>query len=161
MERAALMLGFYRKTDAWDPDAFLTGIAAILGEYSDDIIDEVTHPSKGIPSRLKFPPQPVEVRDACEAVALPRRKAAEHNRRTQEQLAERKLLESSPSPKQSHDEFKAEMAERGLMIDTNGRAHRETPQRVRDKLGLTQEQWDALPDTPHSSYWRGAGGPGT
>lgn len=46
---------------------FAAGTAAILAEFPMDVMDYVTDPRTGLPGRLKWPPQPSEVREACEA----------------------------------------------------------------------------------------------
>jgi hypothetical protein len=48
---------------------FITAIVTILLHYPVAIAEEVVDPFHGLPSRLKFPPTPYDVRQACESVA--------------------------------------------------------------------------------------------
>lgn len=64
------MFACYRKDDANNPETYCAAAAAILGDgYSREIVDYVTDPRTGIPSRLKFLPTVAEIRDACDARA--------------------------------------------------------------------------------------------
>jgi hypothetical protein len=139
------MLGFYRKDDAWDPEMFLTGISAVLSKYPKWVIDKVTHPADGLPGRLKFPPQPSEVRDACEAEMEPVRRQAEREHR------ERACQESLPPPvdrtgRKTYEQIQAEFAAVGIFIGGARALPKETAATVKAKLGLTDEQWNAIPD---------------
>ena len=84
------MFSCYRKADADTPEIFLDAAAAILAEYPDEIIVRVTDPRVGLPSRLKWPPQPSEIKEACESLWGPFRYKAEWNKRTAAQIAERR-----------------------------------------------------------------------
>ena len=112
--KAGQLLSWYRKSDDWNTDEFLTGIAANLAQYPKDIIDEVCHPAKGIASRMKFPPNAAEIRDACEAIQQPRLKAARKQEQIDQQLAERESLENPREQRQTWEEAKAELATRGF-----------------------------------------------
>lgn len=61
------MFGCYRKGDANDPDTYVAAIAAILADYENEVIRQVTDPRYGLPRRLSFMPTAKEVADACEA----------------------------------------------------------------------------------------------
>ena len=65
-ERAALMFGCYRKGDANDPETYTAAIAAILAEYSTEVIKHVTDPRTGLPRTMKFMPNVAEVAEACD-----------------------------------------------------------------------------------------------
>jgi hypothetical protein len=75
-QRARLLLGSYRKIEADDPKIFIATLAAILAKYSDDVIMAVTDPAGPYRLGWKFPPDPPEIRAACEAEMVPRRAAA-------------------------------------------------------------------------------------
>jgi type IV secretory pathway VirB10-like protein len=154
-----MMFKCFRRDDAADPQTFLDAAAAILADYPDDVIIEVTDPRTGIPSKQKWPPQPHEVKTACDAIELPRRARDEREKKMQDQLAERAVIEAArQQQKQTHDEFVAEMRARGMpMNGSEGKRHIETAQSVRTKFGLTEAQWDAIPDLPlsDSKYWAG------
>jgi hypothetical protein len=103
-EQATVLFAYYRKVDADVPSAFIDAAIAILADYPRDVIEEVTCPRRGIPTmefedqrtgkhyRLKWPPQPSEIKDACEKLMVPRRRKAERegrDARVRAQLAER------------------------------------------------------------------------
>lgn len=67
-ERAQMMFGCYRKGDANDPETYTAAVAAILSEYSPDVVQRVTDPRTGIPRRMKFMPNPAEVSEICDEV---------------------------------------------------------------------------------------------
>lgn len=153
--RATAMLGFYRKDDAWDPEMFLTGISAVLAKYPREIIEKVTHPADGLPSKLKFPPTPAEVKEACEHEMIPIRRRDDHEARERARLRNREP-EIDRSKRATAEEIKADLAKRGFVMGERGRVVAiETPDMVKAKLGITNEQWNAIPDQPESMRNRG------
>jgi hypothetical protein len=88
-ERAALLLGCYRKGDAHDPDTYVAAITATLARYPEDVIKAVTHPETGLPTQKDFLPTVREVYLACEAIMQPRRDAEARRVQTEKQIAER------------------------------------------------------------------------
>jgi hypothetical protein len=85
------MFGCYRKGDANDPDTYVAAIAAVLADYPADVIQSVTDPRTGLPSKSDWPPTVREVKSACEDIEGPRRRAREWERGAQEQLKSRAL----------------------------------------------------------------------
>src|SRR5208337_2593031 len=67
LDRAGMMFGFYRRDEANDPDHYAGGIAAILSDYPRSIVEYVTDVRTGVASRIKWPPSPADVKEACEA----------------------------------------------------------------------------------------------
>lgn len=59
------MFGCYRKSEASDPEIYAAATAAVLSEYSHEVVDYVTDPRTGLPSRLKWLPSIFEIREAC------------------------------------------------------------------------------------------------
>lgn len=92
-QRATIMYACYRRDDAANPEIFLDAAAAILASYPDDCIMWVTDPRTGIPGTLKWPPQPSEVKEACEDYMAPLRRREERELSLKRQLAERAELE--------------------------------------------------------------------
>jgi hypothetical protein len=68
-ERARIMLGCYRKGEANDPQMYSTAVSALLAQYSQYVIEQVTHPMTGIPSKTDFMPTLKELKAACELEA--------------------------------------------------------------------------------------------
>lgn len=158
IERATLMYGCYRKDDACDPQTFLDAAAAILADYPDDVIIVVTDPRSGLPGKIKWPPQPQEVKQACETIEAPRRDRRAYEERSTKQLRARAEIDAKPKTKSTYEEIKADMAARGMSFD--GKKHvdvQEEKNALKKKYNLTEAQWDALPDLPleHADYWAG------
>lgn len=88
---AAVIFGSYRRGDFTDPDRFLSGTAAILGEFPERVVAEAFDPRTGLQTRQKWPPNQAEVREACERVL------AEHkNRERRAHLNEHRVLVDTP-----------------------------------------------------------------
>src|SRR6476661_7367836 len=66
LSRAQLLFNCYRKDEVNEPEIYSAAIAAVLGDgYSRSIVEYVTDPRTGLPSRQKFLPTVAEVREAC------------------------------------------------------------------------------------------------
>lgn len=94
-----VMYGFYRKSEAFDPNIFSVGAAAVLEKYPLDVVDLVTDVRTGLPSRMKFPPEVKDIRDACNQIMEERERRQRRNGTLRKQFAER-------------DEYERELAER-------------------------------------------------
>lgn len=157
-ERATMMYKCWRRDDASDPETFIDAAAAILADYPTDVIVLVTDPRSGLAGKLKWPAQPSEVKDACEYFYAPRRQAAEWDKRSLEQLAERAALESLPPKTDTwYHEFKADMAARGMPVDAKKEFTVDMAAAERDRFkakhNLTDAEWDAIPNSPAKDHW--------
>lgn len=143
---AKLLLGCYRTGDANDPEIYTAAIIRVMSAYPEDVLRAIVDPLNGLPSKLEWLPKPAEVKSACEEIEGPRRRAREWEARTQEQLVERAEFERGGRkiPQRIMDE----LAARGLTKEARLKDS-ETPGKVMAKLGLTQAQWDALPNAFH------------
>ncbi len=92
-ERARLLLGCYRRADAYDPETYVAAITAVLARYPEDVIRDVTHPATGLPIRCDFLPSVAEVYRECEIRMQPRRLAEAAEARRVKQLQERAEFE--------------------------------------------------------------------
>jgi hypothetical protein len=155
---AELLLGSSRTGEANDPEAYISAVVRILSAYPIDVVQQVIDPLNGLPGKLEWLPKPFEIRKACEEIYRPIRRRREWEERSKEQLAERERLANLPPPKQTYEAFKADMAARGMPIDKQSR-NIESAAKLKAKYGLTNAQWDAIPDLPanHSDYWEGVG----
>ena len=118
-ERAKLLLGFYRKGDAEDPDTYVAGVAAVLSEYPADIIRRVTDPRTGIASRSKWLPALAEIRDFCENEFAPTRRMQEFEKRSAERRRALPPPDEDKSIRPTYDELKAKAGENwGLAFST-------------------------------------------
>lgn len=93
LKAARVMYGCYRKSDAYDPEVFAAAAAAVLSEYELRIVDFVTDPRTGLPSKLKWPPEIKEVRDACQAIVEDELERVRRDEGLQRQFAEREAYE--------------------------------------------------------------------
>jgi hypothetical protein len=64
-----MMYDCYRKDEAHNPEVFSAAVAVILTDFTKEVIDYVTDPRTGLPGSSKWPPQPSEVKEACESRA--------------------------------------------------------------------------------------------
>ena len=94
-ERARLLLGCYRTGDANDPETYVAAIAAVLAQYSEGIVTQVTHPVTGLPSAKSWLPTVKEVHDACEEAMAPAIRQQQRERQVAELLAEREAIEAA------------------------------------------------------------------
>ncbi len=130
----------------------------ILAAYPIDVVQEIVDPLNGLPGKCDWLPTMAEIKRACDAIHLPRVARQEKERLIKEQLEERARLEALPSPRQTYEEFVAEMKVRGLPID--GRPYnpdRDSVESIRKRFNISQEQWNAIPDLPPANpdYWLG------
>ncbi len=83
-ERARLLVGCYRKTDAADPEVFARAIVVVLMQYPKSVIVAVTEPATGIPAKIKWPPTIAEIVEACNVEMGPIRRQIERDRIAEE-----------------------------------------------------------------------------
>ena len=69
----AQLIGCYPSGKPSDPETYIAAIAAVLAEYPQEIVEQVTSPSTGLARHLKFLPSVAEVSDACETAMQPYR----------------------------------------------------------------------------------------
>lgn len=79
LSRVKLLMASYRKADYHDPDGFLATLGAILEQYEPAIVEYVTDPLTGLQRRLKWPPSPAEVVEACVAEIAHREKVQRYS----------------------------------------------------------------------------------
>jgi hypothetical protein len=86
-----------------------------------------------------------EVKDFCEARMIPRRMQAQGLR----QLEEREQLAIEHQwPRKTYAQLCAECRAVGINIGPKGPSHAVDVVAVRQQYGISQEQWDAIPDAP-------------
>ena len=70
LQKAKAIFGCYRRDEAHDPDMFVAGLTAVLGDYPAAIVDYVADPRTGVLS--EFPmglPNVGQIRQLCDTVA--------------------------------------------------------------------------------------------
>ena len=157
-------------------------LAVILETYSDEVIAKVCHPLTGVQRKYKTPPSMAAVSEICEDETERLRRIQELSKlkyepspRVVRHMANVLVPRYSPqyaamcekAKTGSAREWKWDEDGRGIWValgwlrgDMGGTQYIEpatiTPELVMQKLGITQEQWDKIPDLPeHSEYWRG------
>ncbi len=110
-ERARIMLGCYRKADAGDPEIYTSAIISVLMRYPESVVMQVTEPSTGLPSKLKWLPAVAEVREACDDYLEPMIRAWRRERVNYENSL---LLASPKHAKPSREEITAVLEKHGL-----------------------------------------------
>lgn len=153
-ERARLLLGQYRKGDANDPEIYVATVAAILSEYPPETMRYVTDPRTGIAANpLSDPetgrvwtgmPDPANVKRACEMHVAPTRRLEQREAQIRAQFAERQQL-AIRGPRKTYEQLQTELAEVGIFIGVKSNAPINT-NAFREQYGLSQEQWDAIPN---------------
>lgn len=154
------MLGGFPSLNLHDPETYMATITAMLMGYSlkvgEQAIEKITATSK-------FVPAPAEVKEALEECRPKPTYADIWNERAQIQLDERDEIERQrllAPPRKTKEEFffdfYAEMEARGMHFKNRTVPHKETRASVMEKLKITPEQFDAIPDAPKNpKYWDG------
>lgn len=138
--------------------AYLGAIASILCKYSRMVATKCADPTSGVAIKCRFHPTPADVVAWCETEVDSMRHMVDWHRRTAQQLRERDDIEARPTPSADVIErVRREMAAAGMPIMGDAKtAHGETPETVKARFGLSDEQWDKLPDAPRNDgYWQG------
>lgn len=63
--KAKQLLGQFRKSDADDPDIFITAVTALLADFPPCVVDHVCSPVTGMAVRSPWPPSIFELREAA------------------------------------------------------------------------------------------------
>lgn len=109
--RAGMMFGCYRRQDANDPEIYVAAVTAILSEYPDSVIETVTDPRTGLPSKLKWLPTVAEVKTECESHMYRVRYQEAWDKRVAEQRASSETEKQSPETQKKIGEGLAKLVE--------------------------------------------------
>jgi len=63
---ATRLFGFYRASEANDPEIFIAGATAMLAQYPQAVVEKVCDPVRGLPATSKWLPSIAEIREAAE-----------------------------------------------------------------------------------------------
>lgn len=102
LERVNILCICYRKSDANEPQGFAAAAATALSDYPTDIIEFITDPRTGLPSKIKWLPSIAEIHEACREIAQQRAEAAKRARDLKLQFAERDKFEAEQLAKKNH-----------------------------------------------------------
>lgn len=158
---AKMLLGCYRAGEANDPEVYTAAIIAVLCKYGEDVMRRVVDPADGLPSRCQWLPTVKEVRDACAECSEATRRSHEptfselplsrQKEIAQQQLEEERALQAAlalAAPRrETWEETKADLVERGFNFSEKPKPA-ETAWDVRNRLGITEAEWDAIPNLP-------------
>lgn len=149
------LLGSYPSLSLHEPEIYIASIVSLLCGYSLEVGTKAVDQTV---KTCKFVPTVAEVKEACDEYAPSRSMtwADDWDRRSEAQLAAREAREQAMlgAPKQTFEALADEMAARGIFMFGRRRGDNEfTAEKVRAKYGLTQEQWDAIPNAPPDSTW--------
>jgi hypothetical protein len=144
---AIRLLGCYRTGDANDPETYISAVVSVLSRYAVHIIRDVTEPATGLPGRLKWLPTVAEIREECEILAQRDQRKFERERQIMAQLEAREALQITDGrPKKTYEQLVAECRAVGIMIGPKGPAQAVDVAAVRQKYGISQADWDAIPN---------------
>lgn len=68
LKAARTIAACYRKDEAHDPEVYAAAVAAVLSDYSLDIVTLASDPRTGIAGQSKFLPTVAEIKEFCAAV---------------------------------------------------------------------------------------------
>lgn len=93
LDRAKLMCACYRKGEASDPELYGAAVAAVLADYSADVVEYVTDPRTGLPSKQQWLPTIKEIKEACDVAVESISAETRRKRDLSTQFAERESFE--------------------------------------------------------------------
>lgn len=138
--------------------SYIGTIASLLCQYPRMVATECADPLRGVARTTKFLPTVAEVVAWCEPHTDRMGRTVDYDERSLRQLQERRELiaraqaETPEYRKAVVDRIMGELAKHGLTKDKL-LAHGETPATVRAKHGISQEQWDTMPNAPPPGQW--------
>jgi hypothetical protein len=148
------MMGCYPSLSLHDPEVYITELVKVLTRYPLDVGEKAIEKAKF--ESPKFVPTVPEVGKACEAFVKSQRELTYTQRWEEEsrrQLREREAAEAATEPiehrRRVADRFRNELRAAGFRIGAEREYDpRFTVAAVKEKFGITDEQWNALPDAP-------------
>ena len=132
-------------------NSYIGTLAALLLTYPKSIAMRCVDPINGVARTTKFLPTVADIVAWCERPKDTMEHIVDFDARSEQQFRERDEFdrrereESVIRRREVVDRIRREMAAAGMPLDGD-RDHGETPAKVQAKLGLTDEQWAALPD---------------
>lgn len=148
-------MGCYPSLSLHDPQFYVAELVTVLTGYPLDIGAEAIEKCKK--ESPKFIPTVPEVSIACETLVKSLRDASTYAQQWEEQsrrqLLERKAVENTSEPIEHRrrvvDRLKKQLRAAGLPIGAKREYDpRFTVAAVKERLGITDEQWAALPNAP-------------
>lgn len=162
IEAVAKMVAAYPNGGSQAGKSYIGTMAALLCEYPRIVAHQCADPLHGVTRTTKFLPTVAEVVEFCEPLVGSMRGRVDKEDEIRAQLEERARFEAEERAplderRATVDRVRADMAAAGMPIfgDRN-HDRRFTPEAVKKKLGITDEQWNAIPNAPQDQgYWQG------
>lgn len=151
------LMGAYPSLSLHDPQVYIAELVAVFTQYALEVGERAIEQAKL--ESPKYVPTVPQVKAACQEQRRDHAftYAMEYERRSQQQLMDRR--ERDREDEREPLEHRRQVAQRILAeyhgSKPDGRKPAETPASVMAKYGLTQAQWDALPDA-RPDAWRKA-----
>lgn len=140
------LFGFFPVSAASDARLFMTGVISIFERYPVSVVHAVLSPFNGLPSKHKFLPSLMEIKEECELHYAPMLRAMERERVLQET---RLYLEGPKIPKPTLAQLQAKYGPNwGLKTIGDGKPKPLTAGQVREKYGISEETWAQIGDSP-------------
>jgi len=144
---AQQLYSFYPPPDVGDPRMLLSAAIGMMQLFPIEVVRGVCDPIHGLPATNKFAPNLAELRLALEVLDAPRKRREEREAAERKQLAERRQIAiADQRPRPTYAELQARCAAVGLYIGKQAAAPPIDPTAIMEKYGVSQEQWDALPN---------------
>lgn len=142
-ECAKIMLGAFRLADADDPDIYVGHIRRVLSQYPLWVSKRA---ASRVPDELKWLPAPQEVRQICEAIYAPTLRDQRRQAVFDETLGSRGLPKLE-EPRQTYEQFCAEMARRGMPVRKQDRNSEEFDvEAFKTKHDISDDMWNSTPE---------------
>lgn len=159
IEAVGKLLTAYPNGGAQAGKSYIGTIASVLLQYPRSIALRCAHPVNGVPRKSEFMPTVATVVAWCEAEAQAMWNVVANERREEAQLRDRQEQEAlSDYNPDVLDRVRKAMRKAGMPI--MGDKRNEAAYSVaaaKEKLGLSDAQWNAIPDAPPDSTWAKVG----
>jgi hypothetical protein len=157
---ARRLTGAYPSLKLHDPEIFVAELIASLLRYPAWVGEQAIEQAKR--ASPQFVPSVPMVTEACESVVGQTREAMtyahEWEEQSRRQLAQRKEQEAAEIESLEYRRRAAEriLAEYRAGVSSKRMQTIETPETVKAKYGLSEQQWGAIPESPiDRNYWQG------
>lgn len=163
VEAVGKMLNGYPQGKASAPKSYIGTIAALLCKYPRVIALECADPTRGVATTTEFLPTVARMVNWCEPHVERMQRIVDLNDRSATQLREREHMEALEGAEPIEhrrrvvERVRGDLIAAGMPLESDrARAHGETAATVKAKHGLTDAQWDEIPDQPkHADFWQG------